>query len=292
LKTKTQIARFLASIQLIFSILIAAAIIYGYMNYRSSLGQFIQALATSINSVSNVVGVTAETIETKQSIVTSTKQTLIASRALLKELNAAALNQTRQAPQLAESIRASSLLAARLSDTLNSVGDGLMLLVPTGLEMQGFRPIVVMTRPLKNHGLLLMEDAQNIKKFGNGLLALSGTIGNDGARLGAAFVVTGENALRLLDETEKTLDGLQENELPKALQAMKSASENLRKISQRISVTEDISMAFLIFGLLLSGWCFLNSLSHLLTINLHAGTASIPVVPQPRIDSLPSRSET
>ena len=291
MKTKIQAARLLASFQLIFSVLIAAAIIYGYVTYRSSLGQFTQALASSIGSVSNVVGMTAETIETKQSLIASGKQTLIASRALIKELKTAALNQTRQAPQLADSIRSASALTTRLGDTLSSVGDGLMLLVPTGLEMNGLRPIVVMTRPLKSQGQLLMADAQNIKIVGSGLLALSDTIANDGARLGAAFAVTGEQALRLLEETEKTLDGLQGNDLPKALQEMKSTSENLRNVSQQVNVAGNISMTFLVFGLLLSGWCFLNSLSHLLMINQYAGSAVRPAAPQTRIDSLPLKSD-
>lgn len=279
LQAKIQVARFLATFQLIFSVLIAATIVYGYVAYRSSFGQFTQALASSISSVSNVVGITAETIETKQSLITSTKQALVASRALVKELNAAALNQTRQAPQLADSIRSASMLTTRLGDTLSSVGDGLMFLVPTGLEMNGLRPIVVMTRPLKSQGQLLLTDARDIKTVGSGLLALSGTIANDGAKLGAAFAVTGEQALRLLEETEITLDGLQRTDLPKALQEMKSTSENLRNVSQQVNLAENISVAFLVFGLLLSGWCFLNSLSHLLTINRHAGSAVIPVVP-------------
>lgn len=263
---KTKAARLLALLQLVCSALLAASIVYGYATYRSSLGQFTEALSASIVSVSNVVGRTAETVESKQSVIESSKQTLLAFSALVKQLNTSALSQARQGPQLAESLRSASALVERLGDTLNSIGEGLMFSAPTGWEMEGLRPIVVMTRPLKNQGQLLLTDAQNIKAVGTSLLNASGTIANDGAKLGTAFVAMGEQTLRLLEETVKTLDRLQGNDLPVALQEMKSTSENLRNVSQQMKIASDISISLLIFGLLLSVWCFLNSLSHLMLI--------------------------
>lgn len=265
---KQTVARFLGWLQLIISVMLATLIFFGYLTYRVPLGQFIESFATSIASISKVVGMTAETLETRQILIVNTKQTLIATRILIKELNATALTQTNQAPIYAASARDASTVLDSIGDVVNSIGDGLMFSAPTSLQMEGIRPVIVMSRPLEPQGQLLKTKALAVKGLGSSLLNASNAIESDGAKLGKAFMATTDQALKLLDETEKTLDRLQENDLPKALQEMKSTSENLRNISQEVvNIGGSIVIVFLAFGLLLSGWCFLNSLTLLMIAN-------------------------
>ncbi len=267
---KTQATQLLCWLQLLFSVLLATSIVYGYLNYRISLGQFIESLAATVSSISDVVGRTAETVETKQSLVASTKQTIAATRRLIKELNASAANQAKLAPQYANDLQSAANLAVRLGDALSAVGDGFMFSAPTSVQLEGIRPVILMSRPLEKQGQLLKTNAQEIKAVGSGLLNFSSAIANDGAKLGAELVATSQQALNLLEETEKTLDRLQGSDLPKALQDMRSTSGNLRKISQDVSIAGSIGTTILVFGLLLSGWCFLNSLNLLMLAKRHS----------------------
>ena len=120
---------------------------------------------------------TSETVESREMLINSTKQTLIATRAAIQEVRTTVLGQTRQAPQRAEELRAISALVLRLGDSFNSVSDGLISFsAPTGIEFKGIKSTVVMSHPLESHGRRLKTDAQNIKTTGEGLLQLSKTV--------------------------------------------------------------------------------------------------------------------
>ena len=49
--------------------------------------------------------------------------------------------------------------------------------------------------------------------------------------------------------------------MPQAIAEMKSASESLHSASRQVNLAGHLGLVLLIAGLLLSGWCFLNSLS-------------------------------
>ena len=268
-----RLAKPLAWLELVFSILMAGSIIYGYLTYRSTLGDFLKSVATSIVSVSNVVQVTAETVQARQSFVDNSRQMITVTRSLITELNTAASNQVKQAPQHAQGIRALSSLSTKLGDSLSKIGDGLLFTVPTSIQMDGIRPVLVMSQPLAAQAQVLKTNAQEIKTISNSLLSASTTIANDGQKLGKAFEATCEQALKVLDETEKTIGKLHDADLPKALQDIKSTSESLRSISQEVNIVGNVGIALLIFGLLLSGWCFLNSVSLLMLVRQNSAVA-------------------
>jgi methyl-accepting chemotaxis protein len=272
--TKNKLIATFAWLQLFISIALAATVIWGYTTYRASLGQFTQSVAASIVAVSNVVGRTAETIEAKQSLLGQASKTLFATRNLVKELQVTAENQARIAPQYAEGVRAASDTVGKLSVTFQSIGDGMMFTAPTGIEWHGMKPIVVKSRPLEKPAQSLKAHAQNFKAVSESLLGVSATIGRDGKNLSLAFRATSEQALKLLEETEKTLGRLKSNDLPKALVDLRETSENLRNVSNQVSVVGNVSEVFLIVGLLLAGWCFFNSLGLMLLNSKSVGSSS------------------
>ena len=262
--TKNKLVTTFAWLQLFISIALAATVIWGYMTYRASLGQFAQSVAAFIVAVSNVVGRTAETIEAKQSLIDQTGKTLLATRDLIKQLQVSAYNQANNAPQYAAGVRAVSDSVGKLGVTVGSIGNGLMFEAPTSIQWQGIHTKIIKTRPLQNQALEFKAHAQNIKVLSATLLAVSDTIGRDGKNLSLSFMATSEQALKLLEETERTLGRLKSNDLPKALVDLRDTSENLRNVSKQVGVVGNVSEVFLVVGLLLAGWCFFNSLGLML----------------------------
>jgi hypothetical protein len=106
---------------------------------------------------------------------------------------------------------------------------------------------------------------------------ISTTIANEGQGVSTEFGQLSEQTLKLLEETEKTLDGLQKRELPTAVKEMRAAAEHLRVVSKKVSDAGNIGIWIFIIGLLVSGWCFLNSLGQLMLakqISTRAGKGS------------------
>lgn len=265
--TKNMLIAFFARFQLVISIAIAGTVVWGYTTYQASLGQFTRSVAVSITAISNVVGRTAETIEARQNLIDQTGKTIAATRDLIKELQAIAENQAKVAPQYAEGIRGASTLVGSLSGSLHSLGEGLMFSVPTDIKWRGRHTEIIRTRPLDKQAQSLMARAKDFKAVSDSLLAVSTTVGQDGARLSTAFIATTQQVLKMLEETEKSLSSIKSNDLPKALADLRGTSENLHSVSKQVNVGGSLSKALLVVGLLLAGWCFFNSLSTLMLVN-------------------------
>jgi hypothetical protein len=114
---------------------------------------------------------------------------------------------------------------------------------------------------------LLIGRAKDFKAISDSLLAVSTTVGQDGARLNTAFIATSQQVLKMLEETEKSLSRIKSNDLPRALADLRETSKNLRGVSEQVTVGGSLGKALLFAGLLLAGWCFFNSLSTLMLAN-------------------------
>ncbi len=259
----TQTTKMLCSLQLFLSILLAISILYGYLTYRGPIGQFAESLTASIGSVSRVLETTAETVELNKSLLISTRQMLAIARSYVQELNTRALSLKNPNPQHIEFLRNASEKIVRLGDSLISMGDGLMFSAPTNVQMEGIRPVIVMSRPMEAYGQQIKAGGYDIKKLGSDIP----NIANQGMTKASEIASESAQVLQQLEDTDKLLLRLEGRDLPKALLEMKSTSENLRRISQEVSVAGNIGTIILVFGLLLAGWCFLNSLSLLMMTN-------------------------
>lgn len=257
----------LAWLQLVFSALLATTAIWGYVEYRATLGQFTQSVATAIVTTANVISQTAETVQTKQIILDDTLEMLISSRNLIEALKTSAQNQSALAPKYVDGIRGVSSLIITAGNALSSMGDGLMFAAPTSIQMEGIRPIIVMTRPLEKTGQSIKATALDLKATGDSVLAASTSLVKDAQNISAAFIDTSDHTIKILDDTEKTLAVLKLQELPKAVSELKAASDNLRTVSTQVDIAGNIGVILLIAGLLLACWCFLNSLSLLYLLN-------------------------
>lgn len=271
--TKTKLFALLAWLQLLVSLALAMAIVWGYITYEASLGRFIHSVADSIAAVSEVVGRTAETVEARQGLLDEIGQTLGTTRNLIKELRAVVEDQARIAPQYADGIRAASSLTGKLSGTLQSIGDGMLFSVPT-IHREGMRPVFGKLRPLETQAQALKANAQEMKVVSESLLGISATISRDSQNLSSAFIATSEHALKLLEETERTLAGLKTKDLPEALANLRATSEHLRSIGGQVDFAGNVGLVLLMVGLLLAVWCFLSSLGALVLANVRIVGAS------------------
>jgi hypothetical protein len=270
---KNKIFVVLAWMQIFLSLSLAGVLILGYVSFQSSTGKLIHSIATSIGAVSNVVIRTAETVETRTELLEQSGQMLVVTRKQLQELQAIVKNNAALAPQMAASLRSTSQLANRLGTSLASFGDTLaQISVPTAVQMDGLRPVIVMSRPLALRGEELRKDGKNILEVGNGLAAASDSVARDTVNASNSFVASTEQALKVLVEVENTLARVKSQDLPKAVSDLKFTAENLRNISEQVDLFGNVGIILLIGGLILSAWCFLHSLNALvLARSLHYG---------------------
>jgi hypothetical protein len=96
------------------------------------------------------------------------------------------------------------------------------------------------------------------------LRAISDAIKVEGPQmLNAISANTGE-ALKVIGETEIALDKLKAGGLKKAISELRNASKDMDTLSTQMGLVGHVGTALLVVGLLLSAWCFLNSLSVLI----------------------------
>lgn len=260
-------------LQMLLSFLLASTILVGYTVLRTPLATAIDALSNSIFSVSNVIEATAGTLGSRNELIDSTRQTMAQTRLAIKEVSASISGQAAQASKRAEELRAVSSLISRTSETLNSLADGLIgFTAPMGIEFEGMKPLVVMKRPLETSGKNLKPIAQETRTISNGFLHLSKTVATDGVQLGRAFGQLGEQTIKMLEESERTLMGVQNQDLPRSVKEMRAAAEHLKAVNQEmVAASESLGWVAFVAGLLFSAWMFLNSINMIALGNQHNG---------------------
>lgn len=246
------------------SILLGSAIVWGYVSYQASWGQYINSVAATLTAVSTVVVRTAETVEARRDLIEKTAQMLALTKNLINELRATTSNQAATSlPEIVKSIHSASLVVGRASITARELGEKLRFEVPTGIHWQGIRPIVVKSRPLEAEANNLSASAPDLKAISESLEVVSVNLGRDGPKLTTAFIATLDQSLKVLLEGEKTLVRVNSQDLPKAVADLKTTSENLRRISDQVDIVNNVGVALLVVGLLIAVWCFLHSMSTL-----------------------------
>ena len=271
MKSSTKLIVVLAWLQLIISLMLASAIIWGYTTYQSSTGQFVRSLAASIGAVSNVVIRTAKTVEDRQELLVETEKTLAITRERITELGAVTVSLAANVPKIADSIGEVATFVGKMGGSLESTGDKLMILaVPTSIHWVGMKPSVVMSHPMERQAEALKENAKELKAAGERLSGTSAFIRRDGKELALKTIATSQQAVKLIVEVERTLLRVKSQDLPKALVDLKVTSENLRDISARVDMVSNVGLILLVVGLLLAAWCFVQSLGALLLAKSHA----------------------
>ena len=274
MKTRNRMFALMAWLQLAISVLLAAAIIWGYTTYQASFGQVAQSVAASIKAVSDVVVRTAETVESSGILLDQSGQMLSETGKLIKELRVVAENQAKIAPQYAEGVHHASVLMNNVSRTFQSIGDVMLTVEMPNIRFEGLKPIVTKTRPLERPAQSLIENAKHINGITEGMSGIATTISSDGQNLSKAVIATSEQALKVIAEAEKTLGRLKTQHLPKAIENLRTTSAEVSKVSAKVDIVGNIGRILLLVGLILAAWCFLNSLSMLMLTNRQGSDTS------------------
>ena len=270
MKNSNKLFAVLAWLQLIIGVLLATAMMWGYANYKASLGLFVHSVAASIGAVSDVVVRTAELVDARRELLDQTSQMLAVTRNQINELRVATENQAKLAPQYAEGLRSASTVTGKLGGSMGSLGDVLLRLSIPSIHMERMKPVLEMSHPLAAKGQELKDISQDIKAFSDSLSGISEALGRDSKNVSTAFVATTEQALKVLTEVEKTLAQIKTQDLPKAIVDMKTAAQNLRSVSAQIDMVGNGGLILLIVGLLLASWCIVHSLGSLMLVKSRA----------------------
>lgn len=270
--SKNSVVRIFPWLQLILSILLSTTLFWGYLQFRTPIATAFGALSNSILSVANVIEATAGSVGARNELITSTRQTIFQTRATIKLTSKIISDQASNAPKRADELKAAASLILRTSDFLNRLADGLIeFRAPMGIEFEGVKPLVVMKRPLEPSGNELKPIAHEIRTLSEGVKNLSNTVTTDGVQLGAAFSQLGDQTIKMLEESERALESIQNQDLPRSIKEMRDAAANLKTVTTEVtSISESLGKLVLVAGFLFSGWLFLNSLSMIVLARRHA----------------------
>ena len=261
--------RALAWLQLALSVALLACVAWAYAQFGMSLGQSLRSAAATMVSTARVIAMTAETVQANDKLLDDAQALMKSTRQLVEELRGTALNNAALAPKYAEGMQGVAGLLGSAANSFASLGDGLMFSVPTKVELDGIRPIVVMTRPLEPQGTAMKRTASDLKASAVALQTLSTSIARDGQNMAKAIVDTSSKAIKLLDGSEMMVNRIRSQDLPSAVAELRGAAEQLDSLSSQLDMADNLPDWLLAAGLLLAVWCFLNSLGQLRLHFLH-----------------------
>ena len=252
---------------MILSFAFATSIIWGYLSYQSSIGQFISSTSASIGAVSNGVLRTAESVEASKDLLDETGKMLTSTRALIIAFKTSAENHAKNAPNYAANLQTASKVSNSLGNIIESLGGKLAgLTVPSGVQIQGVKTVIIMSKPLEKNGLELEAKAGELKAVSETLALWSQTMSGEEQSLSSTIVSESAQVVKVIDAAEKSLAHLKAQDLPKAIIDLKLTSANLSKVSAQVEMVSNSGVALLIVGLLLSLWCIIHSIGALMLL--------------------------
>ncbi len=207
-----RISKPLAWTQLIVSVGVIATVIYGQINFYDTWeanGPFIESTRSSLRNAK-------QSLEQANQSITFIHDELPSYRTALQGANATLL---------------------RTATVIENISAAMRFSAPTSIEMQGIKPIVVMSRPLEPSANELKAQATEIRQVANGLQSAEKSI---------------QTMPTLLTDIGKT---------------MASSQAAITQLEPMIGQIEVLMNWGSLIALLIAIWCFLNSLSTLAMVH-------------------------
>lgn len=269
------VVRFIGWAQLGLSIVLAAATIWVYSSYQSSMGGMTHSLANSVLSVSDVITRVAMTIEVRQGLIDDTENVLVASRQLVTDVKSSAENQGKLLPQYASTVRDASALMTEFGNAMTRISDRLMMVsIPTGVHLDGMKPVLSWAKPLEKSAEELRKNSERAMKLSGNLAAIAESLNTDAQKINSGLIEVSAKSLKVIDNTTKSSQKLKSQDLPSAVAALKSTAEKLRQASTEAKGVEQLASSLLLAGLVLAVLFAFNSVSVLLIAeSLRRGSA-------------------
>jgi ABC-type transporter Mla subunit MlaD len=263
--TRKRFVVILAWLQLIASSAFGAVLIFGYLTYHSSLGDGVRSVADAVEAVTSAVAKTAEVVEGRQDLLKQSAQTLVDVREVIKQLSDVVEKEKALVPQHAEGLQSVASMMGKLGRLIRSFGDrAVELSVPSGIQWEGMKPMVIMNKPMEHQGRDAIALAQEIASVSNSMSSIASTIGRDGQRAAGALASASNQALTIMDAVEKTLEKVKPQDLRATIAEMQAISRRLKAVSEQTEIVSKGGIVLAGAGLILAVWCFLNSLGMLM----------------------------
>lgn len=256
--------RLLAILQLLFSLAFGVTAFATYAAFEGSIGNLIRTTTGALESMSSSIARIAASTMAEQRTIDVAISTLKANRKLIDEVQAASQDQVKLLPLYAGDLRNAASIAASAGSVVSALGEKLNLPVPTSIEWEGFKPVVVYTRPMAGQAASLGAQGQELRRVGEGLSRTADALEKHGQGLGRAFVESSKSVGQLMDQLADSMLKIRTLELPMAVEDLHAAAKTLREIRDQTLAAEKLVLVILIAALLLSALFACNSLAVML----------------------------
>lgn len=248
-----RVVRLVGWAQIVLSALLAASVVFMYVTYSTSIGRMLGNAATTLRTGADAISRVAETVRTQQETVDASIQALDAGRMLVGEIRSAGEVLTTQVlPPFVVNTQKAAKSMNDASGTFKALGAKIEFLVPTSIEMQGVKPIVVYTRPLRDQAAQMLIVGQNLQNLGKDLNDTSAVLDAQAKKMGAAVSDTSQKTVLLLDGLRGNMTRVKTLYLPGLTADLKAMETGLREMGDQLQNVEWLVRAVLIFALALA----------------------------------------
>lgn len=245
--------RLLGWIQVTLSVTFAVSVIAVYASYSTSLGQMLGTGAAALQAGADAINRTAATVRAQQEAVELSIHALAAGRTLVGEIRTAGEVVTTQVlPPHVENIQQAAAAAASGAAIFKELGTQLAFQVPTRIEMQGVKPIVVYSQPLRDQAGQMTGIGQSLHKLGKDLKDTAVALDAQGKKLGTAASEASQKTSLLLDGLTDNMSRVKSAYLPRFADDLKATETGLRDLGDQLVKVEWFVRAVLMFSLALA----------------------------------------
>lgn len=163
----------------------------------------------------------------------STRSSLQNAKQSLERANESLATVNEELPSYRTALQGANATLLRTATVFEHISTAMEFSVPTSIEMQGLKPIIVRSRPLEQGAIELRAQAAEIRQVSNGLQSAEKSI---------------QSTPTLLTDIGKT---------------MASSQAAITQLEPMIGQIEVLMNWGSLIALLIATWCFLNSLSTL-----------------------------
>jgi hypothetical protein len=260
MKGKRSLFAVLAWMQLVFSVLLAASIVWVFVNYQGTIGQVVNSVAVTVDALSTAVLRTVETVEAQKGVIDEVDKSLKSSRGLVTAARDMVRNQEKELPVYADATKTIATSVTGTADRVQLVGERwISLKVPTPQLDKGV-PTIRDWRPFEDEGNQLVRLSVEIRKIGSAVRAVSDSLLVDASRTGKQFVLASDQLIAVIDGAEGAISRVKQVDLPLAVNDLKVTSERLKAVKSQVDSGAHVALGIMIVGLLLSAWCIVHSL--------------------------------
>ncbi len=262
---RNQFIRGVAWIQVFLSLFLGGLFIAGWFNYDRNVEQFVDSMASTVQSSSRIVQAASSSLENRKALMAEVEKTLDRTRELLEESRRVVEVNSKAMPAYAEGLRSSANLLGSSSNLVKSVGESLKTLPVPTIQVSNGIPSVILSRPLDAKGQALVDAANEVSKVGKSVNQLADSLGKDVPVIAERFTTASNQLATALLETSKSLAKVRQEELPVVAQELKNAAQKLGRLSLDMTSISFGIRGLFVAGITLALWCLVHGIGSLLT---------------------------